>query len=167
MLDLARYIGIQRLERAVECARRRGDVTWSSLIAMLARHARRGRHGTRRLRAVILRNAEREAITDTDMELLVLGLIREAGLPEPLLHHRIYDGDRFVAEVDLAYPQWRIAIECDGAVHLLEEVRERDLPRQNDVVLTGWLVLRFSWKRVRSRPENVVREVQEAIEARR
>jgi very-short-patch-repair endonuclease len=84
-----------------------------------------------------------------------------------VLHHRIYDGTRFVAEVDLAFPQWRIAIECDGDVHLLPEVRERDLQRQNDLMLLGWTVLRFTWERARSRPERIVDEVRAAIRARR
>jgi very-short-patch-repair endonuclease len=74
---------------------------------------------------------------------------------------------RFVAEVDLAYPQWWIAIECDGPSHLEEEVHERDLPRQNDLVLQGWTVLRFSWRRVRDRPASVIREVRAAIDAAR
>lgn len=167
LLDLGRYVGVPRLSRAVEAARRSQLVTWSSLIATLARHGRRGRHGTRRLRAVILRDAHRDEVTDTDMELLVLGLLRDAGCPEPVLHHRIYDGGRFVAEVDLAYPRWKIAIECDGDVHLLPEVRERDLPRQNDLVLLGWTVLRFSWERSRARPERIVAEVRRAIDAAR
>ena len=167
MLDLGRYLGIPRLERAIEAGRRDGLVDWASLISTLAEHGRRGRHGTRRLRNVILANAHRNEITDADTELLVLGLLRDAGLPEPVLHHRVLDGDRFVAEVDLAYPRWRIAIECDGDVHLLGEVRERDLPRQNDLVLLGWTVLRFSYDRVRARPTSVVAEVRHAIDQTR
>ena len=116
---------------------------------------------------MILAGAHREEVTDTDVELLVLGLLTEASLPEPVLHHRIHDGERFVAEVDLAYPQWRIAIECDGDVHLLPEVRERDLPRQNDLVLSGWTVLRFSRDRVWTRPEALVAEVIAAVAERR
>jgi hypothetical protein len=165
VLDLGRYVGVSRLTRSVEDARRRGLVTWSSLISVLARHARKGRHGTRRLRAVILQNAHREEITDADMELLVLGLLVEAGLPEPELHHRVHDGTRFVAEVDLAYPQWKVAIECDGGVHLQEQVRDADLEKQNDLILLGWTVLRFGFNRTRARPEQVVREVRAAIES--
>lgn len=163
ILDVARYVGVARLARVVEAARRAGLVTWSSLTATLVRHARRGRHGTRRLRAVILAGAHREEITDSDFELLVLSLMRDHGLPEPVLHHRVFDGGRFVAEVDLAYPQWRIAIECDGAIHREEDVRERDLPRQNDLVLQGWTVLRFSWTRLQRRPESIIREIRDAI----
>jgi very-short-patch-repair endonuclease len=86
-------------------------------------------------------------------------------LPEPTLHHRVLDGDRFVAEVDLAYPEHRIAIECDGSIHLVEEVRDRDLTRQNDLILVGWTVLRFSYERLRTRPEAVLAEIRAALEA--
>jgi very-short-patch-repair endonuclease len=166
MLDLGRYIGVTRLTRAVEAARRKRLVTWASLIATLARHARKGRHGTRRLRAVILQNAHREDITDTDMELLVLGLIRDAGLPEPVVHHLVRDGDRVVAEVDLAYPHLKIAIECDGSIHLEEDVRDDDLRKQNELILLGWTVLRFGWSETRRRPDRVPTTVREAIRLR-
>jgi very-short-patch-repair endonuclease len=167
LLDLGRYLGQQRLARTVEAARRADLVTWSSLIATLARHARRGRAGTRRLRAVILAGAQRTEVTDTDVELLLYGLLIDAGLPPPAIRHRVYDGDRFVAEVDLAVPDLLIAIEVDGKVHLLEEVRERDLTRQNDLVLRGWHVLRFSNERVLGQPAAVVAAVVAAVEARR
>jgi very-short-patch-repair endonuclease len=163
LLDLCRYVGDGRSERVIEAARRAELATWSSLIATLATHARRGRPGVQRLRRAILLRAHREEVTDTDMELLVLSLLVEAGLPEPVLHHQVHDRNRFVAEVDLAYPDWKIAIECDGSVHLDPAVRERDLARQNDLVLLGWTILRFSWDRVRQRPELVVSEVRAAV----
>lgn len=163
LLDVARVVGDQRLLRAIEWSRRSRGVTWSELVSTLAHHARRGRPGIRRLRRVIAANAHRSEITDSDFELLVLALLREHGLPEPALHHRVFDGDRFVAEVDLAYPDRKVAIELDGSVHLEDEVRERDLPRQNDLVLLGWTVLRFTWKRYSTRPDALVREVRGAL----
>lgn len=165
LLDLGRYVGVGRLTRATEFMRREGHVDWEKLIRTLAHHARRGRHGVRRLRTVILREAHRAEITDSQMELILLALIREAGLPEPVLHYRVMDGGRFVAEVDFAYPELKIAIECDGAVHLDEDVRDRDLPRQNDLVLLGWTVLRFSYRRLRDRPDAVIAEIRAALTA--
>jgi very-short-patch-repair endonuclease len=167
LLDLGRFVGDRRLLGAIEWARRTDQATWSSLVRTLARHARRGRPGIRRLRRVIMANIHRLEVTDSDFELLLLTLLVEHGLPEPLLHHRVDVGGRFVAEVDLAYPELGIAIEADGLVHLEEEVRERDLPRQNDLVLHGWTVLRFSWKRFVERPEKVVAEVRQARAAAR
>ncbi len=139
ILDLGRYLGVPRLRRVVEDARRQGLVTWSSLVMTLARHARRGRHGTRRLRAVIAHDAHRDEVTDSDFELLVLSLLVDAGLPEPVVHHRVESHGRFVAEVDLAYPDWRVAIECGGRSHLQEDVR----------------------------PDSIVRDVRKAIDAAR
>jgi very-short-patch-repair endonuclease len=100
------------------------------------------------------------------MELLVLGLLRDAGLPEPELQHSVYDGDRFVASVDLAYPDLKIAIECDGSVHLEEGVRDEDLRKQNELILLGWTVIRFSWNDTRRRPDRVPEVVREAIRQR-
>jgi very-short-patch-repair endonuclease len=142
-------------------------VTWSGLISTLHRHARRGRPGIRRLRRVIAANAHREEIADSDMELLVLALLREHGLPEPAMHHRVLDGGRFVAEVDLAYPHLRIAIECDGGAHLERDVWEADHRRGNDLALLGWTVLRFTWERCQTRPDAIVAEVRAAIASRR
>jgi very-short-patch-repair endonuclease len=158
--------GTRRLARAVEWARREELVTWSSLISTLHRHARRGRPGIRRLRRVIAANAHREEIADSDFELLVLALLREHGLPEPVMHHRVIDGGRFVAEVDLAYPHLRIAIECDGGVHLEQEVWEADHRRGNDLALLGWTVLHFTWERYQARPDAIVAEVQAALASR-
>lgn len=162
LLDLARTTSDRRLLRAIEWCRREGRTDWSSLISTLARHARRGRPGVRRLRRVIAANAHRSEITDSDFELLVLALLVENGLPEPVLHHRVVVGGRFVAEVDLAYPDLRIAVELDGSHHLDKETRERDLPRQNDLILEGWTVLRFTWRRFVTRPESIVAEVAAA-----
>lgn len=163
LLDLARVVGDARLLRAIEWGRRESKVDWSALVAVLARHARRGRPGIRRLRRVIAANADRTEVTDSDLELFALALIAEHGLPKPELHHRVTSNGRFVAEVDLAYPRWRIAIELDGSVHLLADVRERDLPRQNDLVLEGWTVLRFSWQRLADHPTSVVAEIRTAL----
>jgi hypothetical protein len=163
ILDIGRRVGDRRLLRAIEWGRRAELLDWPAMIRTLAHHARRGRPGIQRLRRVIVANVDRTEVTDSDFELLVLALLAEAGLPTPVLHHRVLAGERFVAEVDLAYPELKIAIELDGAVHLRSDVRERDLPRQNDLVLEGWVVLRFTWQRFADRPDRLVAEVREAI----
>jgi hypothetical protein len=165
LLDLARRTSDQALWRAIESARRQRLTTWTELIATLARHARRGRPGIRRLRRVIATHAHREEVTDSDFELLVLALLLEHGLPEPIVHHvlRALDGGH-LAELDLAYPALRIAIELDGGVHQRPEVFERDRPRQNRIVLEGWIVLRFTWDMYVNRPDELVAAVRRAIQ---
>ena len=167
ILDLARRTGHDRLRRIIEWARREDLTSWEQVIRTLATHARRGRPGIRRLRGAILADVHREEVTDSHFELLVLTSLVERGLPEPVLHHKVFDGDRFVAEVDLGYPELKIAIELDGRHHLEEDVWQRDLPRQNDLVLLGWTVLRFSWERFRQHPDRVIDEIAAAVTAAR
>lgn len=143
LLDLGRYIGHQALERAVEQARRRGLVDWPELIRCLVTHARQGRHGVRRLREVIAAGMARSEVTDTDSELIALAVIREHGLPEPEVHHRVYDGERLVAELDLAYPDHLVDIEIDGAVHNDPVVRQKDDARDHHLRRLGWTVRRI------------------------
>lgn len=164
VLDLARFVSDRRLLQAIESARRLKLASWSELIAVLVKHARRGRPGIRRLRRVIAGNAHRDEITDSDFELLVLALLLEHGLPEPVVHHAIRDADgRVVAELDLAYPRLRIAIELDGGVHRERDVFERDRPRQNAIVLGGWIILRFTWATFVNRPHEIVDQVRAAL----
>ncbi len=164
LLDLARRTKDGPLLETIESARRLGLTSWSELAACLAKHARRGRPGIRRLRRVIARNMRRTEVTDSTFELLVLALLLEHGLPEPVLHHRMLAADgRLLAEIDLAYPALRVAIELDGACHRDREVFERDRPRQNGIVLEGWLILRFTWKDFVTKPEGIVAEVRAAI----
>lgn len=164
LLDVARRVSDDRLLRAIESARRLHLTTWSGVVVTLAKHARRGRPGIQRLRRVIAANIHREEITDSDFELLVLALLVEHGLPEPVVHHVLLGPDgRHLAEVDLAYPALRIAIELDGGDHQRRDVFERDRPRQNGIVLEGWIVLRFTWEAFVNRPHEIVESVRSAV----
>jgi len=145
LLDLGRYLGPGALRRAVEQSRREDLVTWAELIACLAAHARRGRHGVRRLRLVISTGMGVDEVTDTDSELIALTLLREHGL-QPTLHHRVMDGSRLVAEIDLAFPDVLVAFEIDGTVHLDPTVKRNDDARDHALRRLGWTVRRIWWE---------------------
>lgn len=163
LLDLGRYIGPQALRRAVEEARRLGLVTWPALIRCLAVHARQGRHGVRRLRLVIAVGAVSDEITDTDSELMALTLIRERGLPEPTLHHRVYEDDVLLAELDLAYEPLLVGLEIDGDVHLDPAVRKKDDARDHELRRRGWTIRRIWWEIPVRQPELFLRIVRDTI----
>ena len=163
LLDLARYLGDKRLLRAIESARRNQVVDWSTLIRTLRRHARRGRPGVRRLRRVIVAHAHRDEITDSDFELLMIILLLERGLPEPVLHHKLFQDGRCVAEIDLAYPELMLAIELDSKHHDTPEAAAADAAKGNHLQLAGWTVLRFRYEQYRDNPDWVIRQIRAAL----
>ena len=91
-------------------------------------------------------------------------LLRDAGLPLPVQNHPLVVGGRRVW-LDACYVDERIAIEVDGrAYHLMSEDWEDDLDRQNAIVLDGWLVLRFTARDIRERPDAVIAALRRALE---
>jgi very-short-patch-repair endonuclease len=143
LLDLGRYFGVGRLSRIVESARRTHGL---ELIHTLLRHARQGRHGIRRLRAVIDILGDRSEVTDSEFEMLVLSLLAEHGLPKPVLHHRVQAGEVLVAELDLAWPERMVAVELHGQHHRESPVWEADQVKIVELNALGWTVLPFTWR---------------------
>lgn len=114
---------------------RRGSADAARLLAMVADRAASA--------------AERKAIT----------LLRQANLTGWRQHY-LLDG----YELDLAFPEHRLAIEVDGwAWHQDAHTFRRDRQRQNALVLAGWTVLRFTWDDLTQRPDDVIAEVRKAI----
>jgi very-short-patch-repair endonuclease len=99
-------------------------------------------HGSRRgvermRRAVALSDGRAESPPESRLRVL----LALAGLPA-VPQHTVRDaaGD-FVARVDLAYPDRRIAIEYDGAWHGEKGQLSKDRRRHNRLVAAGWTVL--------------------------
>lgn len=72
-------------------------------------------------------------------------LIVTAGLPEPVVQWDVVEDGRFVARVDLAYPELRIAIEYEGDGHRVDRTQWRtDIRRQRRLEDLGWIVIRLT-----------------------
>jgi len=79
----------------------------------------------------------------------------------------IRDG-RFFARVDLADDELRIVLEADSfEFHGKRKLMERDCRRYDELVVRGWLVLRFSWEQVMSDPQWVAATILAAVAERR
>jgi predicted transcriptional regulator of viral defense system len=164
LLDLAPVCSEAHLAELVAAALRTRGCTLSDLEDTLRRHPGATARG-RLVRVVALLGDDAEG-SRSDVEVAALAAVVEAGLPRPDLAHRVRDRrGRFVAEVDLAYPAQRIAIEIDGyRWHSSPASKLADERRQNRLVLAGWTVLRFSADEVRRRPDEVVATIAGALE---
>jgi very-short-patch-repair endonuclease len=162
LVDLGAVMPTHRVHLAVDHARRHALTNWDQLLDVLVAHARRGRRGVGALRAILDQHHDEVAVTGSRAERLLVTLLVQAGLPGPVLQHEVEEGGRRY-RLDFAYPQARVAIEYDGTQHTEREVWERDHPRQNAIVLTGWTVLRYTRRMYLREPERIVREVRRAL----
>lgn len=83
------------------------------------------------------------------------------GLPRPVTQYVIRDPvGNFIARVDLAYPELRIAIEYDGEDH--RDRWSEDIVRQNRIIGAGWTLMRYAKGDLLGRPDAVVAQVHTA-----
>lgn len=164
-LDVALYLNSTLLSKSIEAGRRRKLFDWHDLIVCLVKHAKKGRPGIRRFREAIARGSVNHGITDTDSELVSLALIREHGLPEPTLQHRIYRADgRILAEMDFAYLDKKTNFEIDGPVHLDPAVRAKDDARDDELrTVYGWRVRRIWYEIPLYQPSKFIRIIRDTL----
>jgi hypothetical protein len=98
-----------------------------------------------------------ESPPETRLRLLLI----RAELPPPVAQFRIFDQLGFVARVDLAYPELRLAIEYDGVWHAEPGQFARDRRRLNRLSAAQWRVLFVTALDMRD-PDGLVRRVIEA-----
>jgi len=145
LLDLGAVYGRGMVELALESALARELVSIADLHEVLARVGRSGRNGTGILRTLLEMRAPNAVATESSMETRVVQLLRRHGLPDPVRQHVIRSGGRFIARVDLAFPQWKIAIEYDSFEwHLGSAALVRDAARRNAIAAVGWTPLTAS-----------------------
>lgn len=137
VVDLARAAGGMDALAVVDAALRMRVCTAGTLASQL--DVQRGQRGIVRARDVIARGDGR---AESPMESRLRWRILAAGLPSPELQWSIDDGfGRQRYRLDLAWPQWRVAVEYDGAVHLDRERQRYDIARRSWLAHARWTVL--------------------------
>jgi hypothetical protein len=138
---------------AMEAAVIAGKTDISRLYRFVDDHGRSGRAGIGALRAALDDWLLGDQRPGSALEVMFVRLVDRLGIPMPQLQYKIADGSRVIARVDAAWPEIRLAVEVDGAhAHATAQSLQRDLARQNALVLLGWTVLRFTWNDVVRRP---------------
>lgn len=95
-------------------------------------------------------------------------LLSDFHLPEPVVQHSVVIGGRFLARVDLAYPQWRIAIEYEGDHHRTDRNQwQTDIRRHRALEDHGWIVIRVTQLDLRGGGAALAARIRRAIASRR
>lgn len=141
IVDAAETLSVHDLAGAVNEAITRRLVRLPDVLDTAARLERApGRKGSGRLRAVLSTWTE-EIAPDSVAEAAAIRRIRLAGLPAPVAQHEVLDADgRFVARLDLAWPDELVAREYDSvAFHGPDRIEADELRRQRLEGL-GWSI---------------------------
>jgi very-short-patch-repair endonuclease len=137
------------LDRAVEQSMILQLYDDTALLAVLERAG--GRRGAAALRSLIEDLPDEPVRARSELERRFLDLVRAAGLPAPIVNALVCG-----YEVDFHWPRQRLIVETDGrSVHGTPIAFDRDRRRDLDLELTGWHVLRLSWRQVVESPEHV------------
>jgi very-short-patch-repair endonuclease len=94
-------------------------------------------------------------------------ILNGPGMPRFVQQHPVALASGTV-RLDAAIPELKVAVELDGAAfHGSAEARERDTRGDAALAARGWVVLRFSYRRLMRDPEGCRREILEVCRARR
>ena len=145
-------------ENAIDSAIRLRLVSAQRLRAcVIARHTR-GVNGSRQLL---------DALVDTGgesrLERWFLRLVRQAGLPRPMLQKIFRDGTRTVARVDAFFPGGLVVEVAGHGTHSSRRQIQSDTQRQTELTLHGVRWITFTYTDVRDRPAWVVARLAEAL----
>jgi hypothetical protein len=89
-----------------------------------------------------------------------------AGLPPPVPQHPVRLSSGLVLHPDLAWPEFRVAVEYDGQWHADADQLRRDRRRLNQLVADGWLVIHVTGDRLRRDFGGVLGEVRTTLISR-
>lgn len=169
-LDIARRMSIDeltvvadhliRLARLEFEGRSEAHATWEELADMLDRH--KGTPGIRKAR--LAREQARIGADSAPETRLRLALDR-AGLPEAQLNVATMLSSGVVRQPDLAYPEYRVAVEYEGEGHSGPAQIVRDIAREEDFALACWVLVRISRRHMENDAKAAVRKVRAALRA--
>jgi len=149
LLDLACQLPASRLERAINEADKLDLIDPEALRSALDRYA--GRTGVLALRSLLDRHGFR--LTDSDLEVRFLAIVRRSGLPLPDTGTRL-NGFR----VDFHWPDLGLVVETDGLrYHRTTGQQMRDRLRDQAHAAAGISTLRFTHYQVRYEQRHVER----------
>jgi very-short-patch-repair endonuclease len=98
------------------------------------------------------------------METRLRLIIVRGGLPRPQAQWVVQDEQaRTAVWLDLAYPEHRIGVEYDGAVHTAPGAVLRDIARHTALLDQGWRVHRYTKVDVLHRPDRIVAQLSRAL----
>ena len=141
-----------------DCLARRG-MTFAMEAAVLSTLARRGRRGTRLVRKILRSYGPKHEPTHSDLETIMLELVRAHRLPDPERQAVITGPDGFIGTVDFAWRAAKLVVEVDSSWHDGPIDEEVDAERDLRLKAAGYTVKRYRFGQIVLQPESVALEL--------
>ncbi|MGB3734263.1 MAG: DUF559 domain-containing protein [Ilumatobacter sp.] len=135
--------------------------TLGAIETALDEHARKGRRGVTALRRAVDDWSLDAKPADSVLEPAMRRLLVRYGLPTAEFHAHV--GGR---DVDCHVIGTPLVIECDGWTHhgRDRDQCERDRLEDAEFAAHGWIVLRFTYRRITTRPADVANQIRRTLE---
>lgn len=160
LFDSASHLTDDATASAIEQAIAEHRCTIGTLMATSARLSHPNRPGARRFQAVLLGRPTLRGAARSELERIVRAAIEAAGLPEPLVNSWVRLSTGEMVQIDLAWPEWWVAVEVDHPFwHDREAEAARDKRRDRKLAVDGWLPLRVSQTDVDRRLADAVGDI--------
>jgi very-short-patch-repair endonuclease len=148
VIDCAAALPFDEALAVADSALRSRDVTRAELRSAAEALPGRGRRG-RVMRVVEAADARAANPFESVLRAIALDVAGLVVVPQ----HRIERHGKFVGRVDLADLRLRIVLEADSyEFHGERELFEKDCKRYDELVVEDWLVIRFGWTQVMTKP---------------
>jgi very-short-patch-repair endonuclease len=160
--DLAQWLDVVEAVVWIDSLLSKGVVTTAGLERYLARRRSKAVRGTRRL-ANVLSLVDGRAESPQESRLRTRLALQ--GIRPPAVQHKVYRNDgTFVARVDLAWPELKVAVEYDGAWHGASGWQiHADRRRYSALAALGWRIIPVTAVRLRQDFDQLVAEIRGAL----
>lgn len=118
------------------------------------------------LRELLDEGAEVGGVTENDFEEIFVSLLDSRGLPRPRFNEDMAVAGRFF-RADCLWRKERLIVELDGrAVHGTREAFESDRERDRLLMVDGWMVMRITWRQLRTQQNAIASDLRKALASR-
>jgi hypothetical protein len=157
LIDLASVLDEGRLESCLEQALYLRLFRLSEMQSRIVEVGCRGRKGAGVLQELLELRDSVDAPTESDMETLLIRVLRKARMPIPRRQYEVWDGSQLVTGLDFAFPDELLGIPADSyRWHGTRTQWEKDIEQRNRALALGWRLRPTTWAELTRRPERFV-----------
>jgi hypothetical protein len=165
LLDLAAILNAHDLERAANEAERRRLTSPTSLDALVARYP--GRPGTPAIKKLLATQRIGANVTREELEHRFRAFLDAHGIPRPQTNADLALHDGSWIKPDCHWPHANLIVELDGgATHHTRHAFERDRARDREAVVSGYRVVRITWRQLHEEPTTLAAQLRSRLEAK-